>query len=108
MSPSRSRRLTSVDPRCRLVLHVDGTATRSCITPIDSIGSSEITTIEGISATSVGAKVQKARLDRKVPQCGYCQSGQIMSASYSPGNNLIKNDVVLLPSGPEEYGFKQA
>jgi isoquinoline 1-oxidoreductase alpha subunit len=62
-------------------VHVDGAAIRSCITPIDSIGTSEITTIEAIGATEAGAKVQRAWLDREVVQCGYCQSGQIMSAS---------------------------
>ena len=62
-------------------VHIDGAATRSCITPIESIGNSSITTIEAIGATRIGAKVQKAWLDREVVQCGYCQSGQIMSAS---------------------------
>jgi isoquinoline 1-oxidoreductase alpha subunit len=62
-------------------VHVDGAATRSCITSVDSIGTSEITTIEAIGATPAGAKIQKAWLDREVVQCGYCQSGQIMSAS---------------------------
>ena len=62
-------------------VHIDGVATRSCITPIDGIGTSEITTIEAIGATAVGAKIQRAWLDREVVQCGYCQSGQIMSAS---------------------------
>ena len=62
-------------------VQVDGIATRSCVTPIDSIGSSEITTIEAIGATAVGAKIQAAWLDREVVQCGYCQSGQIMSAA---------------------------
>ena len=62
-------------------VHIDGGATRSCITPIESVGDSAITTIEAIGATAVGAKIQKAWLDREVPQCGYCQSGQIMSAS---------------------------
>ena len=62
-------------------VHVDGVATRSCITPVDSIGSSEITTIEAIGATAGGAAIQKAWLDREVVQCGYCQSGQIMSAA---------------------------
>ena len=61
-------------------VHVDGAATRSCITTVDSIGGSEITTIEAIGATAAGAKVQKAWLDLEVVQCGYCQSGQIMSA----------------------------
>src|ERR1700736_3851335 len=62
-------------------VHIDGVATRSCITPIDGVGASEITTIEAIGATTVGAKIQKAWLDREVVQCGYCQSGQIMSAA---------------------------
>jgi isoquinoline 1-oxidoreductase subunit alpha len=62
-------------------VHIDGAPARSCITPIDSVGTSEITTIEGIGATAAGAKIQKAWLDREVVQCGYCQSGQIMSAS---------------------------
>jgi len=62
-------------------VHIDGTATRSCITPIDSVGASKVTTIEAIGATPAGAKIQKAWLDHEVPQCGYCQSGQIMSAS---------------------------
>src|SRR5262249_3521216 len=58
---------------------IDGNATRSCITPIDSIGTSKVTTIEAIGATPIGASVQKAWLAHEVPQCGYCQSGQIMS-----------------------------
>src|SRR5947207_9793800 len=62
-------------------VHIDGVATRSCITPIDGIGKSQVTTIEAIGATPAGAKVQKAWLDHEVVQCGYCQSGQIMSAS---------------------------
>jgi isoquinoline 1-oxidoreductase alpha subunit len=62
-------------------VHLDGAPTRSCVTTIDSIGDAAITTIEAIGATPVGAKIQKAWLDREVVQCGYCQSGQIMSAS---------------------------
>src|SRR5258705_4348525 len=62
-------------------VHIDGVASRSCITSIDSIGNSEITTIEAIGTTAAGAKIQQAWLDREVVQCGYCQSGQIMSAS---------------------------
>jgi isoquinoline 1-oxidoreductase alpha subunit len=62
-------------------VHLDGVAIRSCITPVESIGDSAITTIEAIGATPAGAKIQKAWLDREVVQCGYCQSGQIMSAS---------------------------
>jgi len=62
-------------------VHVDGSPVRSCITSIDSIGDSKITTIEAIGATGAGARIQKAWLDHEVVQCGYCQSGQIMSAS---------------------------
>jgi isoquinoline 1-oxidoreductase alpha subunit len=61
-------------------VHLDGVAIRSCITSIDSIGTSQITTVEAIGATAMGARIQKAWLDREVVQCGYCQSGQIMSA----------------------------
>src|SRR4030081_3055908 len=56
-------------------VHIDGAAIRSCVTPIESVGKSEITTIEAIGATPAGAKVQKAWLDLEVVQCGYCQSG---------------------------------
>ena len=62
-------------------VHLDGVPVRSCITPIDSIGTSAITTIEAIGATRNGARVQRAWLDLEVIQCGYCQSGQIMSAA---------------------------
>jgi isoquinoline 1-oxidoreductase alpha subunit len=62
-------------------VHVDGTAVRSCITTIDSLGDSKVTTIEAIGATPAGANIQQAWLEHEVPQCGYCQSGQIMSAS---------------------------
>ncbi|NTS32931.1 isoquinoline 1-oxidoreductase, alpha subunit [Phyllobacterium sp. YR620] len=62
-------------------VQIDGVATRSCITTVDSLGESEVTTIEAIGSTPAGAKIQKAWLEHEVPQCGYCQSGQIMSAS---------------------------
>jgi len=62
-------------------VHIDGVATRSCITAIESVGKSQVTTIEAIGATPAGAKIQKAWLAHEVVQCGYCQSGQIMSAS---------------------------
>jgi len=73
-------------------VHIGGVAARSCVTPIGSIGSSEITTIEAIGATVPGAKIQKAWLDREVVQCGYCQSGQIMSASALLANNPHPTD----------------
>jgi isoquinoline 1-oxidoreductase subunit alpha len=62
-------------------VHLDGSPVRSCITTIDSVGDSAITTIEAIGATPVGQRIQKAWIDLQVPQCGYCQSGQIMSAA---------------------------
>ena len=62
-------------------VHVDGEAMRSCITPIGSIGKKAVTTIEAIGKTAQGKALQKAWLDLGVVQCGYCQSGQIMSAA---------------------------
>jgi isoquinoline 1-oxidoreductase subunit alpha len=62
-------------------VHVDGMPTRSCVTPVSAVGGKKITTIEAIGETPSGKKVQKAWLDLEVVQCGYCQSGQIMSAS---------------------------
>jgi isoquinoline 1-oxidoreductase alpha subunit len=61
-------------------VHVDGAPVRSCLLPIGSIGARAVTTIENIGASAIGAKVQKAWLELEVVQCGYCQSGQIMSA----------------------------
>ena len=62
-------------------VHLDGKPVRSCLLPVGTVGSRAITTIEVIGATPNGSKVQKAWLDREVIQCGYCQSGQIMSAT---------------------------
>ena len=62
-------------------VHVDGKAVRSCLLPIGSIGERAVTTIEAVGQTPEGARVQKAWLDLEVVQCGYCQSGQIMSAA---------------------------
>ena len=68
-------------------VHIDGVATRSCVTSINGTGNSQVTTIEAIGATPAGAKIQKAWLDHEVVQCGYCQSGQIMSASALLASN---------------------
>ena len=73
-------------------VHLDGSPVRSCITTIDSVGDSVVTTIEAIGATPAGASIQKAWLDREVPQCGYCQSGQIMSASALLASNPHPTD----------------
>src|SRR4051812_6805269 len=61
-------------------IHVDGKPVRSCITPVSAASGKKITTIEAIGATPSGKKIQAAWLALDVPQCGYCQSGQIMSA----------------------------
>jgi len=62
-------------------VHVDGQAVRSCVTPISSVGGKKITTIEAVAADKVGKAVQAAWIKHDVAQCGYCQSGQIMSAT---------------------------
>ena len=62
-------------------VHVDGKPVRSCVLPVGALNGRTITTIEGIAASPAGAKVQQAWLDLEVIQCGYCQSGQIMSAA---------------------------
>ena len=62
-------------------VHIDGKAVRSCLLPVGTVGDRTVTTIEGIGATKTGAKIQQAWLDLEVIQCGYCQSGQIMSAT---------------------------
>ena len=61
-------------------VHLDGQAERSCVLPVDSVGESEITTIEGLS-NDRSHPVQRAWIEIDVPQCGYCQSGQIMAAA---------------------------
>ena len=61
-------------------VHLDGEAVRSCVTPVSRAAGKEVTTIEGLS-TEVGRALQKAWIAEDVPQCGYCQSGQIMSAA---------------------------
>lgn len=61
-------------------VHIDGEATRSCITPVSGVAGKKVTTIEGLSA-DLSHPVQKAWIELDVPQCGYCQSGQIMSAA---------------------------
>ena len=61
-------------------IHIDGQPTRSCLTPASAALAKKVTTIEAIGATSVGKRVQMAWIASDVPQCGYCQSGQVMSA----------------------------
>jgi isoquinoline 1-oxidoreductase alpha subunit len=73
-------------------VHMDENPIRSCVTSIDSVGTSAITTIEAIGNTPAGRKIQQAWLDLEVVQCGYCQSGQIMSASALLAGNPHPND----------------
>lgn len=72
-------------------IHIDGTATRSCILPVSSIESKKIVTIEGLSENG-DHPVQKAWLEHDVAQCGYCQAGQIMTAAALLGSNTNPND----------------
>jgi len=73
-------------------VHVNGVPTRSCVTPIASIGTAAVTTIEAIGETEIGQKVQAAWLDVDVMQCGYCQAGQIMSAAALLARNPAPTD----------------
>ena len=62
-------------------VHLDGQAVRSCMTPLSAVANKKVTTIEGLEADKIGKAVQTAWIEVSVPQCGYCQSGQIMSAT---------------------------
>lgn len=72
-------------------IHLNGTALRSCQLPVSSVGEGKITTIEGLSASG-DHPVQKAWIEHDVPQCGYCQAGQIMSATALLNNNSNPSD----------------
>ena len=91
-------RLTGTKFGCGMALcgactvHLDGVATRSCITPISAAAGKAITTIEAIGGTPIGRKVQAAWQRLAVPQCGYCQSGQIMQASGLLAKNPKPSD----------------
>jgi isoquinoline 1-oxidoreductase alpha subunit len=73
-------------------VHLDGQAIRSCITPVSAAVGKHITTIEAIGGTPAGKKIQDAWVALEVPQCGYCQSGQIMSASALLAKNPSPSD----------------
>jgi isoquinoline 1-oxidoreductase alpha subunit len=73
-------------------VHVDGAPVRACVTPVSAVGESAVTTIEGVGSTPVGSKVQAAWLAVDVVQCGYCQAGQIMSASALLARNAKPSD----------------
>ena len=62
-------------------VHLDGKPVRSCSTPVESVGQGAVTTIEAIGRTPAGRRIQAAWIEKDVPQCGYCQSGQIMQAA---------------------------
>jgi isoquinoline 1-oxidoreductase alpha subunit len=72
-------------------VHVDGRAIRSCVTPLGSVADRSVTTIEGLQSKQARA-VQAAWIDLQVPQCGYCQSGQIMSATALLEKNAAPSD----------------
>lgn len=73
-------------------VHMNGAAIRSCLMPVSALASASITTIEGVGATDVGKRVQDAWLAHEVVQCGYCQSGQIMSAAALLASNAKPDD----------------
>lgn len=76
-------------------VHVDGQPIRSCVTPVSTVGASEITTIEAIGQSDVGHRIQEAWLEHQVVQCGYCQSGQIMSAAALLASNPAPDDAAI-------------
>ena len=73
-------------------VHLDGVPVRSCQTPVGSIGKARITTIEGLSTSAVGRKLQDAWVALDVPQCGYCQAGQLMTAAALLAETPKPND----------------
>ncbi|MBU3079242.1 (2Fe-2S)-binding protein [Sphingomonas quercus] len=73
-------------------VHLDGKPVRSCLLPVSAVGDKPVVTIEGVGTTPAGAKAQKAWIELDVPQCGYCQSGQIMSASALLANTPAPTD----------------
>ena len=73
-------------------IHLDGTPTRSCVTPISAAAGKKVTTIEAIGATPIGQRVQTEWRRLNVPQCGYCQSGQIMQAAGLLARNPRPSD----------------
>jgi isoquinoline 1-oxidoreductase alpha subunit len=73
-------------------VHLNGTATRSCVLPVSAVGDAKITTIEAVDQTPIGKAVQQAWVAENVPQCGYCQSGQVMSATSLLATNRRPTD----------------
>jgi len=73
-------------------VHLDGQPIRSCVTPVSAVAGKSITTIEAVGNTPAGKKIQDAWVALEVPQCGYCQSGQVMSASALLTKNASPSD----------------
>lgn len=73
-------------------VHVDGAPRRSCVMPVQAVGNAEVTTIEGLEQSPAGRSAQQAWLDLEVIQCGYCQSGQLMSAAALLASNPAPTD----------------
>jgi isoquinoline 1-oxidoreductase alpha subunit len=73
-------------------VHVDGVPTRSCLTTVEMIGKGNVSTVETLGDSRIGAALQKAWLDQEVVQCGYCQSGQLMSAAALLKSNKSPSD----------------
>ena len=76
-------------------VHVDGVATRSCVTPLSAVAGKKVTSIEGLTGP-IGTAVQAAWDEHQVPQCGYCQSGQVMTASALLGKNPRPTDAQIV------------
>jgi len=73
-------------------VHIDGQATRSCVLPVSAAVGKKISTIENVAVEPIGKAVQEAWIAENVPQCGYCQSGQIMSATALLQQNRTPSD----------------
>ena len=73
-------------------VHIDGRPTRSCVLPVQAVGAAKVTTIEAMSANPIGQKLQAAWVALDVPQCGYCQAGQIMAAAALLTSNPAPSD----------------
>jgi isoquinoline 1-oxidoreductase alpha subunit len=76
-------------------VHLDGKPVRSCVLPVSAVGTRAVTTVEAVGETAIGKKVQEAWLGIEVVQCGYCQSGQIMSAAALLARNSAPDDAAI-------------
>ncbi|MCO7514094.1 (2Fe-2S)-binding protein [Pseudomonas guariconensis] len=76
-------------------VHMNGSAVRACMMPVGALAGADITTIEGIGQTELGKRVQAAWLKHEVVQCGYCQTGQIMSATALLASNPTPDDAAI-------------